>query len=545
MEFMAVMKTSYGNKFCASGLTTILLAGMVSLLPSYVLCEESDKAVGVSSVSELLSGASRPGSRWALLIGINDYEDEEIRDLKYAVNDARKLHELLIDPECGGFDKENVVLLVSDADDKGYHPTKVNIMLTLDALARKAKQEDTVVILYSGHGFEEKVDDRSGRYRKKYLLPIETDLRFTGAYAIDNEDFVDKVKKIKAKRVIVFLDSCHAGGISRLGKSTSSQRLSPDYYKLFEDARGVITFSSCKGDQESFESDEYRHGIFTKYLLDALRGEADSNHDGVATFEEVQKHVHPRVKEWSIRFRGPKRVQEPVVHATDVTDFDVMITRCVVPGTLTLDVTPSLSKYSAIIDEIPVSAPVANHDLKPGFHRLDVLARGYEPFRGVIEIHSNQEYRLGVGLSPRSRLRAALKSTVLPGWGDLPDRRSRGILAGALQVGTLVGLALSHLDYTEKRDEYNSTREMDSVENEAFSSFREYEAHHTLTLSRYDKMLDARRLRDVFLVSATIGIRILAASEAAVFMPRVGGEVGGSLSGTDDGDVTLSWRREF
>ena len=90
-----------------------------------------------------------------------------------------------------------------------------------------------------------------------------------------------------------------------------------------------------------------------------------------------------------------------------------------------------------------------------------------------------------------------------------------------------------------------SVIDMDSVENEAFSTFREYEAHHTLTLSRYDKMLDARRLRDVFLVSATIGIRILAASEAAVFMPRVGGEVGGSLSGTDDGDVTLSWRREF
>ena len=535
-----MMGIRYSDRFSLIHPLAILLIIVLLSVSSRPLCAE-EKAVGVSPASKLLSASSEAGSKWALLIGINDYEDEDIRDLKYAVNDVKEFYDLLTDPERGAFSKNNVILLTSDANEREYRPTKVNIMLALDALARKAKQEDTVIISYSGHGFEEK----NGRYRKKYLLPIETDLRFIEAYAIDNEDFVDKIKKINANRVIVFLDSCHAGGISLLGKETAGQPLSMDYYRIFEDARGVITFSSCKGDQESFESEEHKHGIFTKYLLDALRGEADSNHDGVATFEEVQKHVHPRVKEWSIRFKGPNRLQEPVVHATDVTNFDVVITRCMVPGTLTLDVIPSQGTYSVRVDGMSVTAPVANYNLKPGLHRVDVQAKGYEKFQRTIEINSNQEHRLEIGLDPRSRLSAALKSTIVPGWGDLPDRKAHGILTGVLQVGTLIGLALSHTDYTEKRDEYNDARKIDSVENEAFATFQEYEAHHQLTVSKYNKMLDSRRLRNALLISATIGIRILAASEAAIFMPRVPGDGVIGFSSVEDGNILLSWNHSF
>ena len=108
--------------FCAGFLSIILC-----LLPSYALCDESNRAVGVSSVPEIISSASGVGNKWALLVGINDYEDEEIRDLKYAVNDAKEIYKILIDPECGGFDRENVILLVSDANQREYKPTKVNV----------------------------------------------------------------------------------------------------------------------------------------------------------------------------------------------------------------------------------------------------------------------------------------------------------------------------------------------------------------------------------------------------------------------------------
>ena len=39
------------------------------------------------------------GKKWALIIGINSYQDQAISDLQYAVNDAERLHQLLVDPE--------------------------------------------------------------------------------------------------------------------------------------------------------------------------------------------------------------------------------------------------------------------------------------------------------------------------------------------------------------------------------------------------------------------------------------------------------------
>jgi len=50
--------------------------------------------------------------KWALVIGINAYESEDIRDLNYAVADAEAVHRVLVDPQRGGFAAERAKLLV-------------------------------------------------------------------------------------------------------------------------------------------------------------------------------------------------------------------------------------------------------------------------------------------------------------------------------------------------------------------------------------------------------------------------------------------------
>ena len=44
------------------------------------------------------------GKKWAVIIGIKDYLNINITDLRFTVNDAEKLNQLLVDPEHGVLD---------------------------------------------------------------------------------------------------------------------------------------------------------------------------------------------------------------------------------------------------------------------------------------------------------------------------------------------------------------------------------------------------------------------------------------------------------
>ena len=44
------------------------------------------------------------------------------------------------------------------------------------------------------------------------------------------------------------------------------------------------------------EDDQHRHGLFTYYLLRALRGEADTNRDSNVTFGETVSYLSQKVR---------------------------------------------------------------------------------------------------------------------------------------------------------------------------------------------------------------------------------------------------------
>jgi len=230
------------------------------------------------------------GEKWALLIGIEKYDDGEINPLRYTVSDVKALHEVLIDKERGMFKSEKVKLLTSDSKDKRSKPTKVNILFYLkEWLGQNVKEEDTVLIYFSGHG--------AVWENKKYLLPIDTDTFYMPAYAIDNREFIEGIDNLKSKKVITILDSCHSGGVSRAGKGIGDF-LPEDFYTEFETSEGKVTLASCKGSEQSFEWPEKQHGVFTYYLIEGLTGAANKD-DQAVTFSEVAEYVYEKVKKWA------------------------------------------------------------------------------------------------------------------------------------------------------------------------------------------------------------------------------------------------------
>ena len=63
--------------------------------------------------------------------------------------------------------------------------------------------------------------------------------------------------------------------------------------KFKGEGRAIITSST--GEEQSLELDEFGHGVFSYYLVKALKGEADNNKDGYIELDEVWRYVQQRV----------------------------------------------------------------------------------------------------------------------------------------------------------------------------------------------------------------------------------------------------------
>ncbi len=133
--------------------------------------------------------------RLAIVVGVNDYLDSRISDLKYAVSDAEKMAKVL--EENGIF---KVQLYTNDSD---LYPTADNIIQGLkdaDYMASRGLIK-SFVLYYSGHGFE---DDKVN-----YLAPMDirrSDLEDTGIRLDKVLGIVDEIQE--NAKVMVFLDAC-------------------------------------------------------------------------------------------------------------------------------------------------------------------------------------------------------------------------------------------------------------------------------------------------------------------------------------------------
>src|SRR4051812_22768146 len=204
----------------------------------------------------------------ALIIGIADYAG--IRKLP-KVADARDLAASLTDPALCGYAKPNVQLL------EDSQATGQAIRAGLERLARDAGPDSTVFLYFSGHGG--RIDD--GPHRGQFLLPVDTiypsadDLART---AISGAEFTAALGAIKARRLTVVLDCCHAGGIGEPRDLVPTEKVesgvSDNYLEALKAGAGRVIIAATRGTDPAYVRDGAKYGVFTGHLLDGLRGGA-------------------------------------------------------------------------------------------------------------------------------------------------------------------------------------------------------------------------------------------------------------------------------
>lgn len=237
--------------------------------------------------------------RYAVVVGISDYKDTKIADLKYADADAQSFYNFITSPIGGSFQKENVLLL------KNEQATLKNVKIAITNFLGKAGDDDFVVVFMVCHGVTDRPDNH-------YLLMQDSELENLSATAYHIENVrADMQRYIPAKRLIFFADACHADGISVGGVGTRgiSNSINVAISSLKTEREGWGVVSSSRAGEVSMESSQWGggHGAFTYYLLEGLKRNADvaGNNNGIVTLPEACDYLDEKVK------RATQNAQHP------------------------------------------------------------------------------------------------------------------------------------------------------------------------------------------------------------------------------------------
>lgn len=238
--------------------------------------------------------------KYLVCIGINSYH--ELPSLRAAAEDAI----LVNDAYSSLFPKTTASVLILNED-----ATKQNVLATLERVANQSEEGDQVVLFYSGHGFTK---DGIG-----YLAPTDTDAANIEHTALSMLDVGKLFSKMKAKQKLMLVDSCYAGAF---GLFTRGLRPIETFENLLI-GTGEVVITAGTELQAVVDNTEFGHGLFTYYLVEGMRGEADTDGDRLITVTDLFAYVRRRLVEAT---RESGFAQTPAMHARNLTDFVVTVT---------------------------------------------------------------------------------------------------------------------------------------------------------------------------------------------------------------------------
>lgn len=227
-------------------------------------------------------------------------------DLPNTVDDATGLADILRDRERCAYPPAQVQLLTAET------ATRQQMLDALDRLAQ-VDEHATVIVYFSGHGYE--IASTFGR--AYYLLPFGYDVTQLFATAVSGQELTAKLQAIRAQKLLLLLDCCHAGGLdpTPAGAQMTKAPLPPDATTLFAQGSGRAVIASSRANELSYAGKPY--SAFTLALIEALAGEGAAQQDGYVRMTDLALHTRERVP----RRTGDR--QHPILNFEQADNFIV------------------------------------------------------------------------------------------------------------------------------------------------------------------------------------------------------------------------------
>lgn len=236
----------------------------------------------------------------ALVIGNSEYDDAGLARLITPSEDVGDLAALLRSPDVGSFDE--VIALVNES--------AATLRRSIAKLFAQKAPDDLVLLYFSGHGV---LDDQG----HLYLAVKDTERDLLSGTAIPANFITGEMDRSRSRRQVLMLDCCHSGAFARGSKGAIGASVGTA--AVFEGTGyGRVVLTATDATQYAWEGDrvigQADNSVFTHFMVQGLQtGEADQDHDGRITLDELYDYVYAQVVaktpkqtpgKWSYRQQG-------------------------------------------------------------------------------------------------------------------------------------------------------------------------------------------------------------------------------------------------
>ena len=238
----------------------------------------------------------------ALIIGVGD------EDIPHTIDDADGLADILRDSGRGAYLLKQVHLLT------GEEATRTAILAGLETLARQAEADATVIVYFSGHGYEVK----SSMGRSYFILPHGHDVENLAETAVSGQELTTRLQAIPAQKLLLLLDCCHAGGLDNVkapGLQLTKSPLPPEAQQVLAQGNGRVIIASSRAEELSFAGKPY--SAFTLALIEALAGEGVAQKDGYVRVADLAGHTREKVPQRT------RNRQHPILNFEQADNFAI------------------------------------------------------------------------------------------------------------------------------------------------------------------------------------------------------------------------------
>jgi caspase domain-containing protein len=262
----------------------------LSIQSSGLIAEDLD------TIPAVTEGFRQPHT-YLISIGIGSYRDQQVAARKSASQDAEMVSNYF--QSLGGLPASNVRLLQdwkairSDIDEA-----------LLDWLPPHMNRDAVVIVYFAGLASVSSAGE-------VFLIPYDgTAVTTSRSYPLKHLETA--LSRLQAKHTLFLFD----GIVSPVGPNNRTRTSLPQWNATGSSILHVIGTSDIG---QGLEDNQHRHGLFTYYLLRALRGEADTNRDGDVTLGETVTYLSQKVR-WASKTHQNQEQRPftvPTIRATD------------------------------------------------------------------------------------------------------------------------------------------------------------------------------------------------------------------------------------
>jgi len=307
--------------------------------------------------------------RVALLVGVDDYDDPSLGNLRFAAKDAEDLETVLADPALGAFSVRTLTARVTQAE----------FWDAFEDVTAELQPDDTFLLYVAGHGTLDMVPAAPGQTvataPRLYLMTSDARLDRPSGTGLALAELDRAVSALPAHRRVVVVDACYSGkGRSALAPAAAEARASlrgPLPPPTLPASRYDVRLFAADVDHPALEAPELQHGIYSHFLVQGLKGEADLDGDGLVDVRELRLWARDR----TMAYTGGAQV--PWSHETQVGWGEIFLSgdprarrqaeHAILLG---LEALPAQAEVS--VDGQPRGAG----SLPPGEHELTILLDG-------------------------------------------------------------------------------------------------------------------------------------------------------------------------